>query len=74
MRELVWQVGPQSGLKRETLLRYKKMFECEHINDNPEEKLYFHSTTCVGGCDYECNGKHGFDIAEDINALTGDLK
>ena len=67
-----WQVGPNSGLKRETLLRYRKredlLERCSHGEYNGQV-VYFHSENCGGGCEYSCNGEHGVRIVDDIDLI-----
>lgn len=59
---------PRSGLKRSTLVKYRKSPLMEtgdgvegYANGQP---FYMHSAKCIGGCDYGCNHR-GFEIADD---------
>lgn len=64
----VWQIGPHSGLKRETLQKYAKRKSLTYYMDYA---LYMHRNDCDRLCDYTCNGGHGFHIAADINDMLG---
>ncbi len=55
-------------LKGSTLKRYAthELLERDESGSTP---IYFHSARCESFCDYACNGLHGSDIADAIEAM-----
>lgn len=61
-----WKIGPRSGLKRKTLLKYIKSKNLERHNGLV---VYMHLSNCNKKCDCSCNGEYGMRIAMDIEEI-----
>lgn len=60
----------KSGLTMATLFTYRWSDNLERFNGKP---IYMHHGSCPSFCDYACNGKHGEDIASDIEDIEASI-
>jgi len=66
------KIGHHSGLVESTLKKYanSSLMEFSHESKDP---FYMHARKCGSGCEFGCNGDHGFAIAKDIIELQIDF-